>query len=1125
MNKKSLLLPTVAAAIFVFASLQSTQSQTPTPPPNKADAEMRPALSAQANPTSSVPIAVPKEGAVIGGGLVQPGGLPGLAPERGYEVHGYVVVKVRGKESPVAGVGGGSAQILVPDIEVYLRNIKTGQESEPVKSDLLGYFRFPPQAPGSYELRWREQAGWAAGLFPKTVTVRGNADYPGTIELQPVKGTAVVVGRVHLADGSTPWFYNEFFGLSRTATVSAAATNGQATGSVRTNFQGEFAIAGLSSAVDLKLTAASQSSLASLAIPAATLRNLGAPANLDLAFKNARPRLSAVVARLNGQLVTSAAPGSVLDVTADVNDPDGDPLTFDWRTQAGTVSGQGATVKWTLPPGAGLFELDVLVSDGKGGDVLGKVVIGSGATGVVFSGQVLNPAGQPVAGAAVSLGNQPPVATDRAGAFRLQTKEDRQYVLNIKADGFALLSRLTDRPLVGQTFRLVPAQVQKVDASGVINLTDRRPELERQKLRGGSVSVPAGALVDGSGNKASGALQAEIATLNIANDEMPGDFIGQANGADVGLISYGAMHVEFTDAAGKKCQLAAGAQADVTIPVPASMLAQAASTIPVWSYDPADGRWKSSGKATLDKVAGVYRGKVNHFSTINMDQTGPVSCFRIHTDVSLPAGLTLRVRDVPGEGVEFAQQKEMVLDGELDTAHGPLNAVYRCPANSRVQFLFKDRTGASLDQYIIVEDGDTRLVAPTAGLPGNKVTAGPASATLWPAYPYTGCKEVTIKLKTVWGGYPSSPFFSFKGNGTAAKAGAYYDAIDPLHNRTTLAQWFAQNGFDATGEAPAGPDYARTSYLNDNDLGSGRDMHFLKHADGTLSAYVTNYSRGVAFDQRLAFADDAQNKSQPGATVCMEYKPVEGATGAFAGRPIVKFFVYADLDGLPGIERQAAANLDGFGGKFVPNLCTNCHGGTYANPASPSLAQVDMACSFRELDLATYKFPGGRLVPNAAEQAAFRKQNLMIHDIAAAVPVGANPVARGPIRDLINGWYGGANQDNTYTPPAWLGAPQQNLYHQVVAVSCRTCHIAFDSADDSTGRDWNRYDQMIDDHDLINFYARGSTLSGTGSGRLMPHALVTYRNFWLQQTPVHRPTTLWNYSDGANWAAFGPPAP
>ncbi|MEY2508291.1 MAG: hypothetical protein QOH01_2620 [Verrucomicrobiota bacterium] len=1043
---------------------------------------------------------------------------------RAYEVHGYVVVKV----PQSSGNSGGRIQILLPDFEVFLKDITTGQESKPAKSNLFGMYVFPPQTPATYELRWHKQRGWDAGKLPAKIVIQDHVQYPGTIEPQPQNGLAVVSGLLKLADGGSPWFQDDFFGVARTATVTAVSSGGKAIGQpVRTNYQGEFAIAGLpaDSAVDLQMTSEKATSKYSLAV--AALRDLDHPAFVELTLENHRPRLLTVVAKLNGQPLMTPPAGSVLKVTADVKDPDGDALSFVWRTQSGAVVGTGAEVEWTLPKRAGVSELNLLVSDGKGGDVTGKVVVGAGATGLVFSGRVVNEKGSPVENAAVWVGDQKPVATNNAGVFRLETKEAGEYVLNIKAAGYALRSKFSERPLPYQTFRLVSAQVEQVNADANIELVDRRPDLASKKLKGSTIRVPAGALVDATGKRVTGQVGAEIATLDIGNDEMPGIMRTIKEGKTFGLISYGAVHVEFRDASGNICQLAPGAEAEAAIPLPHSMLAQAPPTMPLWSYDPKDGQWKPCGSAVLDQAEGIYRGKVNHLSTINTDQefANPATIL-VHTDVSLPAELTLYAGDanVAGDpGTYTAYVGQGVLDGELSPNVGGANLVRLCQPGRHIQFNFADRNGASLDNWIIVESGNTYGIVGTP-LPNNQVVAGAANTTI----------DVTIKLRTLWGGYPSSPFLQLylkSDIGSAAKAAGYYDTIDPLHNRTNLADWFFQNGFDANGES-TDPNYARTSYLNDNDLGSGRDMHFLKHSDGTLSAYVTNYSRGVAFDQRFAFADDALGKLNPGATVCMEYKPVENATGAFAGRPIVKFFVFADLDGLPGIERQGAANLDGFGAKFVPALCMNCHGfvHTYTpvNVAAPPLSEVDLGSNFRELDIATYRFSGARTTPNAAEQDSFRQQNLMIRDIAAAPPAGANPIARGPIHDLIDGWYPGSagNQNNSYTPLAWQGSPQQGLYHDVVKTSCRTCHIAFDSSlVNNTGIDWNRYDQMVRDQSFINFVARGSQLSGTTSGREMPHALVTYRNFWLQQTPVHRPTTLWNYSDGTAWTAFGQPPP
>jgi hypothetical protein len=271
----------------------------------------------------------------------------------------------------------------------------------------------------------------------------------------------------------------------------------------------------------------------------------------------------------------------------------------------------------------------------------------------------------------------------------------------------------------------------------------------------------------------------------------------------------------------------------------------------------------------------------------------------------------------------------------------------------------------------------------------------------------------------------------------------------------------------------------------------------------------------------------------------MEFSPVDGDVSTTPPRKLVKFFVFFDAAGDGTAEIQPAANLDGFGARFVPGLCINCHGygppGGYFDPNPATFDDVNIGANFRELDLATYHFPGSRVTPNSAEEATIRAQNLMIRDTAVALPGSGTqyPVARAPIVDLINGWYTGATQDNSFTPAHWgaVGSASYGLYHDVVKVSCRTCHIAFNSADAAGGRDWNRYDQMTSAgrRSLIRLFAVGPNWT-SGSNRLMPHSLVTYRNFWLQTSVAPNPQgsraqRLWEYSDGATWPAFGSPGP
>ncbi|HLF10515.1 MAG TPA: hypothetical protein VJA26_04820, partial [Gammaproteobacteria bacterium] len=299
----------------------------------------------------------------------------------------------------------------------------------------------------------------------------------------------------------------------------------------------------------------------------------------------------------------------------------------------------------------------------------------------------------------------------------------------------------------------------------------------------------------------------------------------------------------------------------------------------------------------------------------------------------------------------------------------------------------------------------------------------------------------------------------------------------------------------------------RTSYVNFNDLGSGRDMYFLQRPDGTVAAYVTNYG---LFNQDHGNADLAANRDSPRATVAMEYGPVEGQ----GVTRIVKFFVYAGGDFAANAPRAAAADLDDFGPKFVPNLCLNCHGGNYnpANAASPTFAEINMGAAFRELDIATFKFPGGQLVANNAEKTAFRQQNLIVKGAASG-----DTITIQPIKDLIANWYPGASvdQDNTFTPAGWIGAPQQNLYHDVVKQSCRTCHIALDASTSDGGIGWITYEQLRSRREfgVLQYLA-------LCEARMMPHAVITYRNFWLSASP-HRPAVLRDFANGAGWPALG----
>jgi hypothetical protein len=63
------------------------------------------------------------------------------------------------------------------------------------------------------------------------------------------------------------------------------------------------------------------------------------------------------------------APLNNIRVTCNASDPDGDKLSYNWSASGGNISGTGAVVNWTAPPSIGSYDVTVIVTDGRGGEV------------------------------------------------------------------------------------------------------------------------------------------------------------------------------------------------------------------------------------------------------------------------------------------------------------------------------------------------------------------------------------------------------------------------------------------------------------------------------------------------------------------------------------------------------------------------------------------------------------------------------------------------------------------------------------------------------------------------------------------------------------------------------------
>ncbi|MDO3720184.1 hypothetical protein QVZ43_00520 [Marinobacter sp. chi1] len=382
---------------------------------------------------------------------------------------------------------------------------------------------------------------------------------------------------------------------------------------------------------------------------------------------------------------------------------------------------------------------------------------------------------------------------------------------------------------------------------------------------------------------------------------------------------------------------------------------------------------------------------------------------------------------------------------------------------------------------------------------------------------------------------------AYKGTEGGLSARAYYHLIDPLDQATTLSDWKALRGF--TSAVIDEKDFAHAIYLNNYDLGFGRDMFMRTDECGNVYSFVDNYPT-------LELALKRVNNF---ATVVMEYSPLEpGTDGNCSTEPkIVKFFAYVPgANGGPRV-RMETMNFDGRGEKPLPGVCTACHGGSAnaltsfisdhvktngtdteslkaaldALSTEDKLALVDLNATFMPFDLDSFLYTdsadSAEVDPfynradisqeqrdwysREAQLAAFRTFNksalrTYLHKRDSLVDDnpddGFDPGSRwqAPI-DLVNSWYQTsiddlASLDNLdfarfngdAVLDGWLG--QEFLYSEVFARNCRACHIQLAN----TFLNFDTADEFLNAgrvEDLV--FNRGT----------MPLARLTMDRFWV----------------------------
>ncbi len=995
--------------------------------------------------------------------------LPGCQPQpTGGPLHGSVYVDVQKDSGLPAHLLKGFA---VPDVPVYAEPAGGGSPSDLAPSDLEGHFAISHLPPGQYRVCWKAAPAIVAGCAPQIVTVGSGVAYSIPIalptELRPI------VGRVAFKDGTPCRFLAPDFGVDLWTDV-ALVSGGSAVVKVRANSEGGYLLPTQLGGA-LQVVATCEASKAAAAAAPGGVVNLGLP--------NSRPRVGGLIATKGGVGVRAPSSGDLVEIRATSSDPDGDTLKFAWRPSAAGAaftSVNAPSVSWTLPAGGGKEVIYVLVADGRGGYARARADLSTDGR-IPFSGRVIDAqSSSPVADASVTV-NGETTKTNAGGAFALRVPEDprSRYVIDADQDGYEPALKVASGELSGVLLRLYPATVATIDPSQDVDVEDKRDDRNRQRAR---LRIPANSLVDADGNPAAGPLQLELSTYDLLDNygRWPGDSGAlNAQGQDAVLTPLGSIHVEIKDAAGREYNLGSGKTATVGLNVhPAQAGGPLPASVPAWTYDRKSGLWNEDAGTAFKRVGNLYEAEVSHFSELNVDvqKTGPAACVRIHTDGTIPLPYDLRI-SVPATGSTPAKSVTKPVDSAL-------SAILRLPPTTPgVKLEVIDSDG-----NVVLTPGGTQLFTTPAGINDH-----------FPPYPYDACgapgaADVNIGLTTP--PPPASGFLTFGGVDNAQSAASYYTAIDPGPTKNTFALCKSANGF---GTAGAGEEEDSAAYLNKIDLGLGRFMSVHKKANGDVAYYVSNYG----IPPNLGSADFAAaarlcvTNPTPGcnvndhliATVAMEFTQTGGS-----GPRYTKFYVFNAAG-----DRVTSADLDGNGAKFIPGLCLTCHGGSRSNYNAATdtwAANGDTFAQFLPFDLEAFTFSA--LDPSVTEngqQASFKTLNRLLRD-----NTGLSNTA--PIRDLVNGFYGGAGLPSASFDKTWVPnndwrtpAAHTTLYSQVIKRACRTCHIARE------GVDWNSYG-LLDAYD-------GTVKTRVCTNRQMPQAQVTFNLFWLSTAP-NQPATLAN---------------
>ncbi|OUS00420.1 hypothetical protein A9Q86_10640 [Flavobacteriales bacterium 33_180_T64] len=233
-----------------------------------------------------------------------------------------------------------------------------------------------------------------------------------------------------------------------------------------------------------------------------------------------------------------------------------------------------------------------------------------------FLGTVVDTNNTPIENVTISIGNTIAM-TDSNGVFIINdaTVNERFGYIKAEKTGYIHASRAVT-PSSGTNkvrIMMLPETIVGTTSSGM---------QETISLPNNASVALEGDYIKPDGSDYSGNVNVIMHHLDPANentqDQMPGMlYAANAQNEERMLQTFGMLAIELRGDNGEDLNLAEGSTAEITVPLDASLMTNAPSTIPLWYFDEINGYWVEQGQATL--VGDTYIGTVSHFSFWNCD--------------------------------------------------------------------------------------------------------------------------------------------------------------------------------------------------------------------------------------------------------------------------------------------------------------------------------------------------------------------------------------------------------------------------------------------------------------------------------------------------------------------------